>query len=40
MSHLKIRDASEIDEPLIDRLVREAVRLNRSQGDPTRRVKD
>jgi hypothetical protein len=37
MKHLKIRALSEIDEPRITRLMRKAVELNRTKGDPTKR---
>ena len=37
MAHMKIRDVADIDERVVTRLVREAARLNRVKGDPTKR---
>lgn len=37
MRHLKIKSADEVDEELIARLVKQAVALNRTKGDPTAR---
>lgn len=37
MGHIKLKDASQLDERLLERMVREAVQLNATNGDPTRR---
>lgn len=37
MGHLKLRTTADIDKRGILQLVREAVQLNRTHGDPTRR---
>jgi hypothetical protein len=36
MAHLKLRAAGDIKKGELSRLVRDAVRLNREKGDPTR----
>ena len=36
MAHAKLRTLSDLDEQLFARLVKQAVRLNREQGDPSR----
>jgi hypothetical protein len=36
MAHVKLRDVSDIDRSALTTLVRDAVRLNREKGDPTR----
>jgi len=36
MAHLKLRAVSDVDESLLADLVRQAVKLNREQGDPSR----
>lgn len=37
MAHMKIRSEDEIDDRMVARLVKDAVRLNREKGDPTKR---
>ena len=37
MAHLRVTNLAEIDPGLLQTLVKKAVRLNRSTGDPTRR---
>ena len=37
MAHMKIRSEDEIDDRVVARLVKDAVRLNREKGDPTKR---
>ena len=39
MAHMKLRDAHEIDERLITSLVKSAVKLNDTKGDPTKRAR-
>ena len=36
MAHVKLRQVSDIDEPVLFEMVREAVRLNAEKGDPSR----
>lgn len=36
MAHLKLRNVKDIDRATLTKLVRDAVRLNREKGDPTR----
>jgi hypothetical protein len=38
MGHFKLRAASELDEGALAAMVRDAVRLNREKGSPTRRA--
>jgi len=37
MRHVKLRDASEIDEPAVRALVKAAVAANAAEGDPSKR---
>lgn len=37
MRHLKLASAEDIDEKLIEDLVKQAIRLNLEKGDPTRK---
>ncbi len=37
MRHFKLTQAADIDEKLITRMVKQAVKLNTEKGDPTRR---
>lgn len=39
MKHLKISARADFDRGVAERLIRQAVRLNREQGDPARRAK-
>lgn len=36
MAHVKLRNVEDIDRPALTQLVKDAVRLNREKGDPTR----
>jgi hypothetical protein len=36
MARIQIRDEIEIQQPLFQTVVKEAVRLNQTKGDPTR----
>lgn len=36
MAHVKLRSASDVDQKVLTRLVKLAVRLNRERGDPSR----
>ena len=37
MGHLKLRTLADLKPAVLKKLVREAVRLNRERGDPTRK---
>ena len=37
MAHIKITQVGEIDKRLLQGFVKQAVRLNRSKGNPTKR---
>jgi hypothetical protein len=39
MSHVKLTSADQVDEAALGALVRQAVKLNRNEGDPTKRGK-
>jgi hypothetical protein len=39
MSHVKLTGPGEVDAPALTALVKQAVKLNRDKGDPTKRAK-